>query len=156
MIAGLTQGGVRFVVIGGIAAQIHGSIHITNDLDICYEPAPDNIERLARLLAGWRPTLRGAPADLPFIMDPRAIRTNPVLTLVTDEGWIDVMDRVEAVGDYKKVLENSQEADWHDLRFWVLKLDALITAKKAIGRRKDLEVVLALEALREERRRRGM
>jgi predicted nucleotidyltransferase len=32
----LVDRGVRFVVIGGIAARLRGSTTITSDLDICY------------------------------------------------------------------------------------------------------------------------
>ena len=51
MLQGLTSARVRFVVVGGVAAAAHGSAHVTNDLDICYDTAPSNVSRLAALLA---------------------------------------------------------------------------------------------------------
>ena len=53
MLQGLTRARVRFVVVGGVAAAAHGSAQVTNDLEICYDTAPDNIARLAALLAEW-------------------------------------------------------------------------------------------------------
>jgi predicted nucleotidyltransferase len=89
-------------------------------------------------------------------MDERTLRDCPVLTLVTDLGDLDVMDRVAGVGDYPAVRAASVEADLAGVRARVLALNALIAAKRAAGRRKDQETLLELEALREERRRRGM
>ena len=55
----LTARSIRFVVIGGVAATIHGSARFTNDLDLCYDTAPDNVDRLVALLIEWHAYLRG-------------------------------------------------------------------------------------------------
>lgn len=151
LLAGLSGAGVRHVVIGGVAANAHGSARITLDLDVCYDPADDNIERLAGLLERWHAYLRGVEPGLPWTPDARAIRTSPVLTLVTDEGDLDVMDRVAGVGAFPAVLAASTEVEMLGVTTRVLTLDALIAAKRAADRRKDREAVLELEALREMR-----
>jgi hypothetical protein len=69
----LSRAGVEFVVIGGVAATMHGSAHATYDLDILYRRTSENIERLAIALAPLRPYLRGAPAGLPFVLDSATI-----------------------------------------------------------------------------------
>jgi hypothetical protein len=52
----LARAGVRFVVIGGFAVIAHGVIRTTEDLDICPDPDPENLRRLAALLgAAARP-----------------------------------------------------------------------------------------------------
>lgn len=56
---------VDYVIIGGIALVASGSSRVTEDLDICYARTADNIARLARALAQFRPTLRGAPREMP-------------------------------------------------------------------------------------------
>jgi len=66
------------------------------------------------------------------------------------------MDRVAGVGEYAAVRAASVEVDMAGVPARVLALDALIAAKRATRRRKDQEALLELEALREERRRRGM
>ena len=156
VLRGLTDGGVRFVVIGGVAGVAHGWARVTNDVDICYDPSPDNRERLAAVLVGWHGYLRGVEAGLPFVLDARTLRDVPVLTLVTDEGDLDVMDRVQGVGEYGEVHAKSELIVIEDVPTPTLTLDALIAAKRATGRRKDREALLELEALREERRRRGL
>src|SRR5262245_27303951 len=62
----LTAHQVRFVMIGGLAMRAHGSAHITEDADFCYERTPSNIKAVADAFAGIHPSLRGAPPGLPF------------------------------------------------------------------------------------------
>jgi len=156
ILRGLHDAQVECVVVGGVAANLLGSPRITGDLDICYDPTPENRERLAPLLAGWHAYLRGVEPGLPFTMDARMLRDCPVMTLVTDLGDLDVMDRVAGIGEYPAVRSASAEHCLQGIHLRVLTLDALIAAKRAAGRRKDREALLELEALREERRRRGM
>jgi len=153
MVGRLVEAEVRFVVIGGLAMRAHGSARLTEDLDICYDTAPDNLRRLADTLAGWHAYLRGVEPGLPFVMDVRTLRTTPVLTLVSDHGDIDVMDLVAGVGGYAEVLTQSVEAGSGGVRFRVLDLPALIKAKRAAGRLKDREQLPELEALLARRKR---
>jgi len=99
----LCDAGVRFVVIGGVAASAHGSAHLTYDLDICYDRARDNIERLAKALEPYHPRLRGVPDDLPFCFDTTTIGNGMNFILTTDLGDIDLLGEVIGIGGYKKV-----------------------------------------------------
>jgi predicted nucleotidyltransferase len=153
MLQGLTAARVRFVVVGGVAAAAHGSSHVTNDLDICYDVGPDNIERLAALLAEWDAYPRGVERGLPFFMDERQLRTTPLMTLTTREGDLDVLDRVAGVGGFAHALESSVEFEAFGVRFPVLDLPDLIRAKRAAGRAKDIAQLPELEALVALRRR---
>jgi predicted nucleotidyltransferase len=153
MIAALLAAGVRFVVVGGVAATIQGSARLTNDLDICYDPAPDNLEALVRLLQSWHSYLREIEPGLPFTLDMRALRATPVMTLTTDLGDIDLLDQVLGVGSYANVLAASEPVRIDAMKFRALTLPALISAKKATGRAKDREHVIELEALLALRRR---
>jgi predicted nucleotidyltransferase len=153
MIAALLAAGVRFVVVGGVAATIQGSARLTNDLDICYDPAPDNLEALVRLLQSWHSYLREIEPGLPFTLDMRALRATPVMTLTADLGDIDLLDQVLGVGSYANVLAASEPVRIDAMKFRALTLPALISAKKATGRAKDREHVIELEALLALRRR---
>lgn len=158
LVRGLVAARVRFVVIGGVAARAHGSTRITEDLDICYDTAADNLERLATLLANWNAYPRGVDPGLPFIMDAQTLASSPILTLTTREGDIDLIDVVEGVGSYDKVVASSVEIAVDELRFRALDLEGLLKAKQATRRPKDLEQVPELEALielRRKQRRRG-
>jgi len=149
MMQGLTAKRVRFVVVGGVAAGVHGSSRVTNDLDICYDPAEANVGRLAELLASWNAYPRGIEPGLPFFMDVRTFRTTPIMTLRTTEGDLDLLDRIAGVGEYERVLVASERFEALGTSFRALTLPALIRAKHAGGRPKDLDQLPELEALLE-------
>jgi hypothetical protein len=152
-IAVLVEAKVRFVVIGGVAAGLHGAGRATYDLDICYDPVEENRERLARVLAGWNAHPRGVDPGLPFTMDARQLVITPVMTLSTATGDLDVMDRVAGVGEFPAVLAGSVETRVGEVSFRILDLPALVAAKRASARRKDLDQLPELEALLELRKR---
>lgn len=148
MLQGLREGRVAFVVIGGIAAAAHGSRRVTDDLDICYDASEANVTRLARLLAGWEAYPRGIERGLPFFMDTKQFRVTPLMTLTGREGFIDVLDEVKGVGGFAECRSRSVDIKAFDIRFRILDLDALIDAKRAAGRPKDIDQIPELEALR--------
>jgi hypothetical protein len=57
ILAGLRAHGVRSVVVGGLAAQVHGVIDATDDVDVVVDVTEDNLDRLTRALEqlGARP-----------------------------------------------------------------------------------------------------
>lgn len=148
MLNGLQSSSVKFVVVGGLAATAHGSRRVTDDVDICYDTRKANLARLVLLLAKWEAYPRGIELGLPFFMDERQFRATPVMTLTTSEGFLDVLDMVKGVGDYAKCRERSRLIEAFGIRFRVIDLDALIDAKKAAGRAKDIDQLPELEALR--------
>jgi hypothetical protein len=74
ILTSLSDAGVAFVIIGGMAAVAQGSSYVTADLDICYQREPENLQRLSQALHPFRPRLRDVPADLPFIFDAERSR----------------------------------------------------------------------------------
>jgi Nucleotidyl transferase AbiEii toxin, Type IV TA system len=54
VIASLNEAGVDYVVVGGVALNLHGLVRATEDLDVFVRPEPENIERLRQALrAVW-------------------------------------------------------------------------------------------------------
>jgi predicted nucleotidyltransferase len=154
MLAGLAESRVAFVVVGGVAGALHGSERVTNDLDVVYDASdPNTVEALASLLARWRAYPRGVERGLPFIVDARTLRSTPVLTLTTTEGDLDLLDRIDGIGDYADVSDHAEPIEALGIAFRILDLPTLIRAKKAAGRAKDREALLELEVLAEQPRR---
>ncbi len=149
MLGQLASHRVRFMVIGGVAAQLHGSSRLTKDLDVLYDSAPDNVELLAGLLTRWRSYLRGAEPGLPFTPDARTIRSIEVLTLQTEHGKLDVFQRVAGIGAFADGLALMEPVPIADFAVNVLSLDALIKSKQAAGRPRDLTEVLELKTMRD-------
>ena len=77
------------------------------------------------------------------------------MTLTTNEGDIDVLDRVAGVGDYDVVRKHSEKISALGVSFRVLDLPSLIKAKRAAGRARDFDHLPELEALLELRRKGG-
>jgi hypothetical protein len=151
-IRGLIDADLAFVVVGGVAARLQGSDYLTNDLDICYEASPENLERLAAIMRRWHAHLRGVEPGLPFFMDARQLRLTPTMTLAADVGDIDVLAEIAGVGDYAACLAASDNFDIRGVPFKALSLGALIKAKRSAGRPKDRLVLPTLEALHRLRR----
>ena len=148
----LHRSGVEFIVIGGVAATIHGSARVTQDLDIVYARTPETFARLAAALAPHAPYLRGAPPGLPFRWDAETIRRGLNFTLTTTLGDVGLLGEIVGGGGYADLLPHSQIVKVSGLDYRCLSLARLIHVKRAAGRPKDLEAIAELEALREERR----
>jgi predicted nucleotidyltransferase len=148
----LTEAGVDFVVIGGLAAVAHGSATITRDLDITYAPDPANLDRLRRVLVALDARLRGVTEDVPFVPDGRTLKRTRVLTLDTQEGRLDLLAEPDGSPVYRHLRERAERWDIAGVEVHIASLDDLIAMKKAAGRPKDLVSVEELEAIKRLRR----
>jgi hypothetical protein len=148
----LTDAQVDFLLIGGLAANAHGSARVTTDVDISYSRAAPNLARLVKALKPVKPYLRGAPPGLPFEWSVATLAAGLNFTLITTEGAVDLLGEIVGGGAYEDLLPHSSthRAFGRDIR--ILDLPWLIRVKRAAGRPKDLEVIAELEALLEERR----
>src|SRR5437870_9994611 len=90
----LVNGKVDFILIGGMAAILHGAARVTLDADIVYDRGASNLNRLAEVLQALKPTLRGAPPGLPFQLDVTTLRNGLNFTLTTDLGDLDLFGEV--------------------------------------------------------------
>jgi hypothetical protein len=146
---------VRFVVIGGLAGRLWGSPTMTNDLDVCYDRDPANLERLSEALREVHARLRGVDEDVPFRLDARTLANGLNFTFMTDLGPIDILGIPAGVRDYQELALNAATFDLGDgLVVPVCDLDDLIRMKRATGRPKDRIELEVLGAVREERSRR--
>jgi hypothetical protein len=148
LIQQLTSQRVKFVVIGGIAMRAHGSAHITEDADFCYERSPVNIPALAAAMAPIHPYMRGAPPGLPFRFDAATIQAGLNFTLTSDFGDVDFLGEVGGIGPYAAVAAMAEEKSVFGHAVLVLSIDGLIAAKRAAARRKDQSHLLELEELK--------
>jgi hypothetical protein len=140
---------VECVLIGGVAAALHGSSIPTQDLDVCYARDSANLERLASALRSVQAHLRGAPEDIPFILDAATLHTGLNFTFVTDIGNLDLLGEVRGVGYYEDVVADSEKYELFGYSFPVIDIRKLIIAKRSAGRPKDLMTIVELEAIEE-------
>ncbi len=141
---------VRFVVVGGVAATVHGSARLTQDLDVVYARDDTNLACLVEALSPLRPYLRGAPEGLPFAWDVETLRAGLNFPLTTSLGDLDVLGEIAGGGRYEQLLEDVIVVQLEDVEFVCLGLQRLIDVKRAAGRPKDLEAIAELEVIRDE------
>jgi hypothetical protein len=148
MLRTLERHRVRYVVIGGIGATLHGSPLPTRDADIC--PAADdaNFESLAGALReiGARIRTPDAAEGLPFACDGTFLRQMKLLNLTTRFGDLDLSFEPSGTGGYADLVARSVQYDLGDgLIVPVAALEDIIRSKEAANREKDR---LALPTLR--------
>ena len=146
----LDRHGVRFVVIGGIGARLHGSPTVTRDTDICYERSPENLERLAAALEELGARLRGVDEDVPFLLDAKTLGAGDHFTFRTRAGDFDVLGQPAGVRGFDELAERATPFDIDGITVLVASIDDLIRMKRAAGRAKDLIEVEVLAAVRDE------
>jgi len=127
---------VRYVVIGGIAAILHGVPRATFDLDILIDPTPDNAERLLEAMTE-------CGLGTASLTSPDDVLAN-VITVFQDRLRIDVQTGTPGI-DFARAWERRQRMTYEGQTFNVVCKADLIASKRASGRDVDLEDVRLLE-----------
>lgn len=144
----LSKQNVKFVIIGGFAGVAHGCTLVTQDVDICCEFNTKNLLSLQKALADINPVHRRTPERLKLGLTGENCKDYKNLYLDTDIGQLDCISFVQGIGDFKKVTQASQVIEVENRKFNILKIEALIKAKKAMNRPHDKEAVIQLEAVK--------
>src|SRR5438445_2205282 len=132
MFRALTERGVEYVLIGGLAATLHGSPLRTGDADICPARDQENLDRLAAALRAMEAKIRSpdAPGGLQFACDAAFLRNVELVNLTTTFGDIDVAFRPAGTGGYEDLRRNAVEYDLGGLIIPVAALADIIRSKE--------------------------
>lgn len=147
ILSALVTRGVDFVVIGGIAAVIHGSPRLTLDLDVTFASDAGNLALLGGALVALGATPRGIEAELPFVADAATLRRVEVLTLDTIAGALDVLARPAGAPPYDALRQHAVRHEVGGFGVLVASIGDLIAMKRVAGRPKDLADIAELEAI---------
>jgi predicted nucleotidyltransferase len=148
----LVERDVRFVIIGGFAAQAHGSPSLTGDLDIVPSWDGENLRKIAEILVGIAAVRHGLPIDTPPMppLDAQTLRAGSVFTLNSRFGRIDLLANPDPGFDHEILVRNAIQVEFFGLPVLAAGLDDLMAMKRAAGRPKDRVELEILGALREE------
>lgn len=153
LLAALGDGGVGFIVIGGLAVGAHGFPRATKDIDIVPDPSPENLERLARVLAELDYAIIGVedlePAEL-VQPDLEGLRGGGSWVLRTRFGRLDILQHVEPDLIYEALDQNAIEDEVFGSRVRFCGYEDLIAMKRAAGRSQDLVDIERLDIVRGE------
>ena len=145
----LSDHGVQFVIIGGIAARLHDTGHATIDRDICPSKDDANLDRLAAALSelGGRLRLEGDPDGVLFEPHPDMLRQVEMMTLITEHGPLDLCFAPAGFPDgYASLCEHASVIVVDAVDLPVASLDDVVASKRAVGRPTDIVALPPLEA----------
>jgi predicted nucleotidyltransferase len=145
----LKDSGLEFVVIGGLCVVYHGVPVATFDLDICCPFGEENVRKIESAVKDLNPVHRLTANKLPLAETRSSFKDLKNIYLQTDLGKLDCLGEVSGLGSYEQVLQQSILHTMSFGQFRMLNLDALIAAKTAAGRQKDLDAVRLLQAVKE-------
>jgi hypothetical protein len=146
----LNDAGATYLVIGGIAGNLHGCDRATAVLDLCYERSRENIQRLVRVLTLFNAHPRGWPEGVPFILDDQTIVNGDSFTFSTEAGDLHILGTPSGSDGYLDLARGAERMEIDPgFVIAVVGLDDLIRLKRAAARQKDLADLPDLERLRE-------
>lgn len=148
---------VRYVVIGGVAAILHGSPQLTFDADICPAADRENLEALAFALREMKARIRApdVPAGLPFACDAAFLGGVTLVNLVTRFGDLDLSFTPSGTGGYGDLSQRAVRVTLGGLSVPVAALEDVIRSKEAANRPKDQRTLPLLRQLLAEIRSRS-
>ncbi|MBM3152780.1 MAG: hypothetical protein FJZ96_11380 [Chloroflexi bacterium] len=127
---------VRYIVIGGIAAVLHGVPRATFDLDILIDADPDNARNL---LDAFLDARLGTAA----LITPEELLSQEI-TIFKDRVRIDVQTSTPGL-KFDEAWRRRETMEYQKQEFYVASREDLISSKRAAGRPVDLEDVRLLE-----------
>ena len=147
---------VDYVLIGGVAATLHGSNLRTGDVDICPSREPANLHRLAAALQDLGAKVRTVDSaeGLPFAVDEELLGRMEMLNLVTRCGEMDIVFVPAGTAGYDELRAGALSFELGELSVPTASIDDIIRCKEAANRPKDAEHLRILRLLRVELDRR--
>ena len=107
----LQHHGVRFIVIGAVAAIAQGYPLTTHDLDVTPARDPENIDRLVSALHDLEARLRTPTDPVAFPIDARMIAGAESWTLETNVGPLDLVFTPAGTSGYEDLQRDAIELD---------------------------------------------
>lgn len=151
----LNAADIRYLVVGGVAVNLHGYSRFTGDVDILLALDAPNVDHLAALMAR-RGYVQRLPVDVRRLSDREQVRAWMTVKGMTAFTFIDPklpqlsLDILTADSldfdafDGRKVIIEAGEVP-----IPVVSIDDLIDMKMKVNRQKDAEDIAALLALKD-------
>ena len=153
MLSALVEREVRFVLVGGMAAVLHGDVGVTVEIDIVPERSAANLGRLAGALLDLEARIRaeGEPEGLPFDCAVELfgnLAPDAVVNMTTAAGDLDVALQPSGTHGFADLRRSAVEIEVADrLCILVASLEDVIRSKEAAAREKDRLVLPRLRRL---------
>ncbi len=144
LIEKLEEAGIKYILIGGMAAIAHGAPLFSFDLDIIHERSLENIKKLKDMLISIEAYQR-RPDNLMIAPDFNALKGSGHQLLSTKFGPMDILGAVEKGLGFEDLVKNVVEIEFHGFKVHVLDLKTLIELKRHSNRPEDQQRLAILE-----------
>jgi predicted nucleotidyltransferase len=143
----LSEAGVQFVLIGGLAVNAWGVVRGTKDVDIVVASDPENLKRVAEVAVAVRGQVQTGESFLSsqFSLAAR-LATGEQVAIETDLGRLDVVQGLDGVPAYEELRKRATETDVLGVTVAVCSVEDLKTMKRVAGRTRDLADLEDLDA----------
>ena len=145
----LDRHGVRYVLIGGLAAILHGAAHLTTDVDIVPFESKENLTHLSAALRELDARVRvtGEPDGVPFDHSAESLARVRIWNLQTSKGDLDITFEPSGTHGYDDLARDVIVMRVRGLDVPVASLADVIRSKEAAGRTRDRAVLPGLREL---------
>ncbi len=133
----LDRHGVKYVIVGGMAAWVHGAQRPTRDVDVVASSGTDNLARLGAALRELKAQIRGAPplpeAVMAAQLHPAALANRQFGNWTTEAGELDTalfIGSREDQLDYESLLGHAVRTELQGVPLVIASLSDIITAKE--------------------------
>ena len=149
LLRALAEQGVRFVLIGALAARLQGFPRLTADADITPAKDPDNLERLARALRALdaRVYTEQIPEGLAFDCSPQMLGRADIWNLITAAGRLDIAFKPSGTEGYDDLARHAVHFTIYGDELLAARLEDIIRSKEAANRSKDRQDVAVMREM---------
>lgn len=143
----LSEAGVEFVLVGGLAVNAWGVVRGTKDVDIVLAPDPENFERLAEVAVGASGHVQRGESFLstPFSIAAE-LASGERVEIETDLGRLDIVQGLDGVPGFEDLRSRSVETEILGVKVAVCAVEDLKAMKRVAGRTRDLADLEDLDA----------
>lgn len=143
----LSEAGVEFVLIGGLAVNAWGVVRGTKDVDIVVAPNSENLKRVADVAVALHGHVQAGESFFSSqISIAGQLASGEQVAIETELGRLDVVQGLDGVPTYEELNARSTEADILGIKVAVCSVEDLKTMKRAAGRTRDLADLEDLDA----------
>jgi hypothetical protein len=148
---------VNYVLIGGVAAILHGASHVTTDVDVVPQDSVANLDRLSAALKELhaRIRVRGGPDGIPFDHSGESLARGRIWNLQTDLGDLDITFEPSGTHGYEDLRRDASVMHLRSGDVTVASLADVVRSKEAADRPRDRAILPALRALLSSQRERS-
>jgi len=153
----LNEKGIRYIVVGGVAVNLHGIPRMTYDIDLLLDIEDKNIEKFIKLLKDWKFKPK-VPVDIKdFAKKTKRDewiknKNMKAFNLVNPQWAISEIDIViDSPVNYEKAHKRVNHIVLQGVSIPVISVDDLIKMKENTGRQQDRADIRYLRKLKNEK-----